>query len=243
MSGFVLLYPLQTGKSSKISQKFGQNLRPYSKLGNKGHSGQDYPVPVGTPVLAAADGEVSDLRETVEGPSKDPKAPWNYVRLRHPSGYETVYGHLQKDGVLVKKGDKVLAGQQIALSGNSGWSTGPHLHFGLRPIGKDGVRLYPDNGYKGYIDPLPFLEPAAFVPTIHPTELSIPVPVKLEGWQVDLMDYVRSKEDTNDYILKDVDGFVANMTPYHVLALVLHTNPKLNEEWADFVYKKYLPNP
>jgi murein DD-endopeptidase MepM/ murein hydrolase activator NlpD len=56
------------------------------------------------------------------------------VRLRHASGYETMYGHASR--ILVRDGDSVQAGQVIALSGSSGRSTAPHLHFEIRREGK-----------------------------------------------------------------------------------------------------------
>jgi murein DD-endopeptidase MepM/ murein hydrolase activator NlpD len=60
------------------------------------------------------------------------------IRLAHPEHYETLYGHLSQ--VLVKKGDKVPLGAIIGLSGNTGRSTAPHLHFEMR---KDGQAVDP----------------------------------------------------------------------------------------------------
>jgi len=57
-----------------------------------------------------------------------------YVLLEHPDGYETMYGHLSR--VLVARGERVREGQVIALSGNSGRSTAPHLHFEVRRRGR-----------------------------------------------------------------------------------------------------------
>jgi murein DD-endopeptidase MepM/ murein hydrolase activator NlpD len=98
---------------------------PYKKLGkwwSKGyHTGVDYAVPVGTDVLAVADGVI------------DP-ATWGKsygVQLVEKlDGGWFIYAHLSK--ALVKPGDKVVAGQVIAKSGNTGNSTGPHLHVELR---------------------------------------------------------------------------------------------------------------
>jgi murein DD-endopeptidase MepM/ murein hydrolase activator NlpD len=86
------------------------------------HPGIDIAVPVGTPVRAAGGGSVAAA-------GYDPDYGL-FVLLRHPSGYETMYGHASR--LIVTEGDEVQAGQVIALSGNSGRSTAPHLHFEIR---------------------------------------------------------------------------------------------------------------
>ncbi len=83
------------------------------------HRGVDFALPIGTPVLAVGDGEVMV--------AKNGGAAGNYVALRHGRQYMTRYMHLSR--VLVKPGQKVKRGDRIALSGNTGRSTGPHLHF------------------------------------------------------------------------------------------------------------------
>src|SRR5881227_1871194 len=90
------------------------------------HPGIDIAVPPGTPVRAAGGG-------SVEAAGTD-LAYGLFVLLRHSSGYETMYGHASR--LLVREGDSVQAGQVIALSGNSGRSTAPHLHFEIRREGK-----------------------------------------------------------------------------------------------------------
>lgn len=90
------------------------------------HPGIDIAVPVGTPVRASGGG-------VVEAAGTDP-AYGLFVLLRHSSAYETMYGHTSR--ILVREGDSVQAGQVIALSGNSGRSTAPHLHFEIRREGK-----------------------------------------------------------------------------------------------------------
>ena len=90
------------------------------------HPGIDIAVPPGTPVRAAGGG-------VVEAAGADP-AYGQFVLLRHPGGYETMYGHASR--ILVREGDSAQAGQVIALSGNSGRSTAPHLHFEIRREGK-----------------------------------------------------------------------------------------------------------
>ena len=86
------------------------------------HTGDDYAVPVGTSVKAVADGTVYD-----DSPGADFGV---YVQVDHGNGYQTLYGHLQSRSV--KIGQKVVTGQEIGKSGQSGNVTGPHLHFEVR---------------------------------------------------------------------------------------------------------------
>lgn len=90
------------------------------------HAGLDLAVPAGSEVRAAGGGLV---RRTGTD-----SAYGEYVLLTHPEGYETMYGHLSR--VLVTSGTMVGAGQLIALSGSSGRSTAPHLHFEVRRNGR-----------------------------------------------------------------------------------------------------------
>ncbi len=103
------------------------------------HKGTDFAVPVGTPVVAPADGIVDKASYS--------RSSGYYVVLRHAGGYSTVYMHLSKINVNV--GQKVKIGSTIARSGNTGLSTGPHLHYELRlnnrPVNAMRVNL-PKNG-------------------------------------------------------------------------------------------------
>jgi len=83
------------------------------------HSGLDIAVPVGTPIRAAGGG-------VVRSTGSDPEYGF-FVRIEHPDGYESMYGHASR--LLVSTGDSVAAGEVIALSGSTGRSTAPHLHF------------------------------------------------------------------------------------------------------------------
>ncbi|WP_265498751.1 murein DD-endopeptidase MepM [Providencia rustigianii] len=83
------------------------------------HKGVDFSMPVGTPVLAVGDGEVIVAKYS--------GAAGNFIAIRHGRQYTTRYMHLRQ--LLVKPGQKVKRGDRIALSGNTGRSTGPHLHF------------------------------------------------------------------------------------------------------------------
>lgn len=94
--------------------------------GEEAHSGIDLAVPEGSDVRAAGGG-------VVERTGTD-SSYGLFVLLQHPAGYESMYGHLSR--VLVSRGDSVKAGQVIALTGNTGRSTAPHLHFEIRRNGR-----------------------------------------------------------------------------------------------------------
>ena len=89
---------------------------------DESHPGIDIAVPLGTPVRASGGGSVTEA-----GYNADYGL---FVLLRHPSGYETMYGHMSR--LIAAEGDEVEPGQVIGLSGNSGRSTAPHLHFEIR---------------------------------------------------------------------------------------------------------------
>lgn len=104
---------------TEVNSKFGFRRYRY-------HYGIDLDLEVGDAVLAAFDGIVR-----ITGYNR--RGYGFYVVLRHENGLETVYGHLSK--IEVKVGQEVKAGEQIALGGNTGRSTGPHLHFETRYMG------------------------------------------------------------------------------------------------------------
>jgi murein DD-endopeptidase MepM/ murein hydrolase activator NlpD len=95
------------------------------------HNGIDIAGPIGTPILAAADGVVIEAGEA--------SGFGLWVRVEHADGTITVYGHV--DTYSVRKGQQVQAGEQIARMGNRGYSTGPHLHFEVWT--PDGVKINP----------------------------------------------------------------------------------------------------
>jgi murein DD-endopeptidase MepM/ murein hydrolase activator NlpD len=116
VSGFIM--PFQ----GKVTSNYGPRRRRF-------HYGTDFKLQVGDTVVAAFDGKVRVKRNQGRR-----KGYGNFVVLRHPNGLETVYGHLSK--FLVEQDEIVKAGQAIALGGNTGRSTGSHLHFEFRFLGQ-----------------------------------------------------------------------------------------------------------
>jgi len=112
-----------------ISSGFGRRLDPFTGRPAR-HTGFDYPAPYGTPILASAGGRVRRA-----GPNG---AYGRTVEIDHGGGLSTRYGHVSR--ILVKPGDLVLPGQEIATVGSTGRSTGPHVHF---EILRDGTPVQP----------------------------------------------------------------------------------------------------
>lgn len=107
-------------KRARISSRFGRRFHPILKT-YRNHDGVDYAAPSGTKVYASGDGVVK-------------MAKWyggygNFVSIRHNSEYTTGYGHLKSFAKGIRPGVRVKQGQVIAYVGNTGRSTGPHLHF------------------------------------------------------------------------------------------------------------------
>ena len=110
---------------ARLSSPFGSRKHPILGF-TKHHNGTDFAAPTGTPIMASGNGTVI-------------KAGWcgnggNCVRIRHNSSYTTGYGHLSK--FATKTGRRVRQGQIIGYVGNTGMSTGPHLHYTVKYNGK-----------------------------------------------------------------------------------------------------------
>jgi lipoprotein NlpD len=96
---------------------------PFGARDGRAHEGIDLPAPTGTPVVAAADGEVVYAGDGIRGYG-------NLVVLQHPGDLLTVYAH--NSALFVTQGQAVRAGERIAAVGQTGRATGPHLHFEVR---------------------------------------------------------------------------------------------------------------
>ena len=115
--GELFMYPIQ---GRYITSNFGMRKDPISGALNL-HTGIDLRAETGTTVMASLDGVVSVVSEN-----------WLYgkhIIISHDNGYKTLYAHL--NSFSVKQGDRVARGRKIGESGNTGYSTGPHLHFGM----------------------------------------------------------------------------------------------------------------
>ncbi|ALN65169.1 peptidase M23 family protein [Lysobacter antibioticus] len=126
------LLPLQQ-QQFRIDQGYGGH---FSHTEPEHRYAVDFAADIGTPVLAARDGSVMQVESDFDKAGLNLEKfgdRANFVRILHDDGSMALYAHLKADGgVLVRTGQRVRAGQQIGLSGNTGFSTGPHLHFAVQ---------------------------------------------------------------------------------------------------------------
>lgn len=128
INGDLFRRPLHS--SYYITSRYGWRDNPFLNGNRSFHNGMDMAAPKGTAVYAALNGQVASTGySTVYG---------NYVIIRHHSGYQTLYGHL--NSILTSKGSFVSVSTKIGTVGNTGMSTGPHLHF---TVYKNGATINP----------------------------------------------------------------------------------------------------
>jgi murein DD-endopeptidase MepM/ murein hydrolase activator NlpD len=127
------IQPVSNENLKRTSSGWGWRIHPLYKI-RQFHSGQDFAAPIGTDVYSTADGTV----EKVE--SSTYSGYGNCIVIDHGFGYQTLYGHLSRFNV--KVGQKVKRGNIIGFVGNTGFSTGPHLHY---EVIKNGEKVNPVN--------------------------------------------------------------------------------------------------
>jgi len=135
---YVYALPYHPGLGFKVTQSYNGRFSHHDDA----RYAIDFDMPEGTPVFAAREGRVVAVEDRFDegGPHRKFEALANYVVIQHPDGTFGEYLHLQAKGVKVKVGDLVQRGQQIGLSGNTGFSSGPHLHFMVAGATEDGLR-------------------------------------------------------------------------------------------------------
>ena len=132
--------PLESISFAQVGASVGQKVNPFYKV-ETAHNGVDLIAPQGDPVLAVADGTVTDI-------ISERKGLGNVVEITHPGGYVTRYAHLAD--VRVSRGQRVQRGRRIASVGISGNTFAPHLHFELL---KDGKYLDPVDRFIAGVTP------------------------------------------------------------------------------------------
>ncbi len=155
-TSFVYSLPFAKGYKILLIQAYNSNRFSHQK-----ELSLDFKMKQGSPICAARGGVVTKVKEdSNEGGAKDAfLSKGNHIIIRHSDGSTAKYWHLQQNGVLVNVGDTVTQGQHIGLSGNTGYSGFPHLHFQVhdtngkelptRFITRKGIRyLRPGKWYK-----------------------------------------------------------------------------------------------
>lgn len=120
------IMPISNKSLKSTASGWGYRIHPIYKI-KQFHYGMDFTASIGTKVYATGDGVVKDVQSIGGGYGK-------WILIEHGFGYETLYGHL--NGFNVKIGDKVKRGNVIGFVGNSGTSTGPHVHYEVHRNGE-----------------------------------------------------------------------------------------------------------
>jgi murein DD-endopeptidase MepM/ murein hydrolase activator NlpD len=116
---FLMRRPIR-GEEVRFTSGYGIRFHPLLNE-RRMHTGVDWSAPIGTPILAAGNGVVEEA---------DRKGQYgNYIRIRHANGYQTSYAHMSRFAPGIQEGVKVRQGQVIGFVGNTGLSSGPHLHY------------------------------------------------------------------------------------------------------------------
>lgn len=212
-----------------IVQQFGDSPRTFrrvrcSGVPLRGHHGVDFGMPVGTPVLAVAGGTVVAARHHAEGFG-------HYVLLEHHWG-QSFYAHLSR--LDITAGAELRAGDAIGLSGNSGLSLWPHLHFGLR------VNPYTLNDrWCGYTDPAPYLHRIVFGrgPLNGPHIIgSVPAHLEtLRRWQPRLITVLEPNPDEIGRLRRVCPNTVIVgrvFVPDHLVSERILSGPRAAARWA-----------
>jgi murein DD-endopeptidase MepM/ murein hydrolase activator NlpD len=161
-SSYIYTLPFEHKKKIFLLQAYE------SMFSHKGERALDFKVKNGTTICAARGGIVTALRKDSDkgGLKQENLSDGNYIFIQHDDGSIANYWHFKKDGVLVNVGDTIKTGQPIGLSGNTGYSAFPHLHFEVQGYDDTGNHVQlPTRFYtqKGVI----YLRPGKFYKTFH----------------------------------------------------------------------------
>jgi|GEM_PF-6025277 len=129
-SAFRVLLPFEARDTAFVSQGNG------TRFTHQGASrfAFDFNVPIGTAIVAAAPGIVLQTQDTFDRSADMDPEQYNFVLVHHGNGVLTEYGHLRHHGTRVRPGQRVAQGELIGYSGDTGMSTGPHLHFAVEDV-------------------------------------------------------------------------------------------------------------
>ena len=140
MASIPAIQPVANKDLTRVASGYGMRIHPIYKT-EKMHTGMDFTAPIGTEIYATGNGVVSKIEMNGRGYG-------NNVIIDHGYGYETLYGHMSK--IKVSIGQKINRGDLIGLVGNTGTSSGPHLHYEVR---KNNNPINPVNFYYNDLSP------------------------------------------------------------------------------------------
>lgn len=140
LSSIPAIMPVANKDLTRVASGYGMRIHPIYKT-YKMHTGMDFTAPVGTDIYTTGNGTVSHIEYNSGGYG-------NHVVVDHGFGFQTLYAHMHK--ISVKRGQKILRGEVLGTVGNSGTSTGPHLHY---EVIKNGVKINPANYYFNDLSP------------------------------------------------------------------------------------------
>ena len=140
LSAIPAIQPVANRDLTRVASGYGMRIHPIYKT-EKMHTGMDFTAPVGTEIHATGNGVVSKVE-------MDGRGYGNNVIINHGYGYESLYGHMSR--IVARPGQKIKRGDLIGYVGNSGSSTGPHLHYEVR---KNGNPVNPVNFYYNDLTP------------------------------------------------------------------------------------------
>lgn len=161
----VLSWPVE---KVRITQRFGKSVAAKRLYVSGSHNGMDFGVPIGTKIMSVAAGTVLGVGDTDTACKGVSFGRW--VFIRHDNGLSSIYAHLSV--ISATEGQRVGAGDVIGYSGNTGYSTGPHLHLGVYASDAVTVENRPSRSCRGKILRMPiapieaYLDPAAYLPAI-----------------------------------------------------------------------------
>ncbi len=133
---FVYTLPFETGKNYKLVQGYGGS---FSHKDSENYYSYDFKMPPGETVTAARGGTIIEVEESykIGGSKRNLINKSNYIYVQHDDGTIGIYSHLSHNGAIVRVGDKVQQGQDIGISGATGYINGSHLHFSIGKYLKD----------------------------------------------------------------------------------------------------------
>jgi murein DD-endopeptidase MepM/ murein hydrolase activator NlpD len=203
-------FPLTQGFNDPTFRYF------YYQFNLLGHNGLDYGTPVWTPILAPHKGTVLEASTGTTGYG-------NYVKVQS-ADEGSVLGHLSK--ISVTEGQEVEEGQLIGYSGNSGASTGPHLHWGYYRTRTRNRQ----NGFNGYIDQTDWLD---FKPAVIPQEIAITDQTKIPQLDNQEVQAIKSKLSDNT---RDIDSLTKQLAKCQATAAVSPQKPQQCPSIANSIY-------